>query len=75
MKLSDYLKKHKLTHGAFADVVGVARPFITNISNGKKNPSLALVHKIQVATKGDVTFEDLFNPEAPSKLKVKIKKK
>jgi len=71
MKLLDYLKKHKLTHENFADMVGVKRPFITNILNGKKNPSAALVNNIQLVTKGAVTFKDLFNPGAPSRLKKK----
>ena len=69
MKLEDYLKKHQLTHEKFALKVGVSRPFITMILRGYNNPSVKLIKRIQEATKGEVRFEDLYNPEAPSRIK------
>ena len=69
MKLAEYLKKHGLTHEQFAVQVGVSRPVITIMINGRKNPSARLIKKIQDETNGEVTFEDLYNPEAPSRMK------
>ena len=70
MKLEDYLKKNNLTHDDFSRKVGVTRPLITQIIGGR-NPSTALVKRIEEITNGEVTLNDLFNPEAPSRLKKK----
>ena len=67
MRLSEYLKKHKLTQKDFAEKVGVARPQITRIISKKRNPSPHLMKKIEEATEGEVTMQDLFNPEAPTR--------
>jgi plasmid maintenance system antidote protein VapI len=69
MKLADYLKTHHLTHDEFSKKVGVARTQITRIINKKRNASPHLIKKIKEVTSGKVTFEDLFNPEAPTRLK------
>ena len=71
MKLSEYLKTKNLTHEKFADLVGVKRPFITNIVNGKRNPSIHLARRIEEVTDGKVPLKDLLHPEAPSRLKKK----
>lgn len=71
MKLSEYLKTTNLTQEKFAHLVGVTRPFITNILNGKKSPSVQLAGRIEKVTKGKVTLRDLLNPNAPSRLKKK----
>ena len=55
MKLSEYLKKNKISQEKFAELVGVTRPFITNIANGKKNPSIQLAGRIEEVTKGKET--------------------
>ena len=67
MKLADYLAKNGLTHDDFSKKVGVTRPMITFLVNRRKNPSLKLVKRIEDATKGEVSFHDLFNPDAISK--------
>ena len=69
MKLSEYLKETGLTQENFADLVGVTRPFITNILNGKKSPSIQLAGRIEEVTKGKVSLRDLLNTNAPSRLK------
>ena len=71
MKLSEYLKKNKISQEKFAELVGVTRPFITNIANGKKNPSIQLAGRIEEVTKGKVTLKDLLEMNAPSRLKKK----
>lgn len=69
MKLEEYLKNHSLTHKKFAEIIGVSQSHVTLIIGGKKNPSLALMRRIIEFTNGEVTVGDLFNPEAPSRLK------
>ena len=73
MKLAEYLRKNNITHGEFACMVGVQRPHITHILNGRKNPSIELAVRIEDATNGKVTLKDLMNPEAPSRLKKRKK--
>lgn len=69
MKLSEYLKKYGLTHKEFAEKVGIARTQITRIINKTKNPSAHLMKTIEEVTNGEVTMQDLFNPEAPTRFK------
>ena len=71
MKLQEYLKQKDVTQTSFASSVGVAQSHINNIIRGKKSPSPKLTKKIEEMTDGKVSFEDLFNPEAPSRLKSK----
>lgn len=75
MRLSEYLKETKLTQEEFAALVGVTRPFITNILNGKRNPSIQLAIRIDEVTNGKVPLKDLLHPEAPSRLKKKEREK
>jgi transcriptional regulator with XRE-family HTH domain len=74
MELITYLKKHKMTHKEFSKKVGVSDVQITRIVNKTTNPSAHLIREIEKATKGEVTFNDLFNPELPSRLNKKRKK-
>lgn len=69
MKLSEYLKTYNLTHKEFGKRVGVSQAHITNILSGKKNASLALTSRIEKETNREVTFNDIFNVTAPSRLK------
>jgi transcriptional regulator with XRE-family HTH domain len=71
MKLGQYLKQKGLTQAKFAEMVEVTRPLITQIIGGIKNPSLFLAKRIEKATNGLVTTDDLLNPEAPSRLRKK----
>jgi len=71
MRLEEYLKKYKITCKSFGAKVGVSDAQVTRIINKKRNPSPHLMKRIQEETNGEVSFEDLFNPEAPSRLKKK----
>ncbi|MCB9093241.1 MAG: helix-turn-helix transcriptional regulator [Halobacteriovoraceae bacterium] len=73
MDLERYLKKHSLTHKEFGEIIDVSQSYVTRIIGGQKNPSLALMRRIIESTNGEVTVEDLFNPNAPSRLKKKKK--
>jgi len=71
MKLAEYLKIHSLTHKEFGKLVGISQPHVTNILSGRKNASVALIKRIEEVTKRSVTFNDIFNSEAPTRLKNK----
>ena len=73
MKLGKYLKQQGITQAKFAEMVDVARPFITQIIAGIKNPSLILAKRIEKASKGMVTTDDLISHLAPTRLKKKKK--
>ena len=71
MKLRDFLKKNEITEEEFSDSVGSSQAHINYIIRGKRNPSLDLARRIIKATDGKVNIADLFNPEAPTRLKRK----
>ena len=73
MKLSEYLKKNRITIKDFSKKVGVSDVQVGRILNGTRNPSLHLGKKIEEATNQEVSIGDLFNPEAPSRLKKRKK--
>ena len=73
MKLGEYLKKTQITQQKFSEMVGVARPFITQIVGEKRTPSLHLAKRIQEETDGNVTINDLIPPNAPTRLKKRKK--
>ena len=75
MNLRDYLKLNGFTHSEFAKKIGVTRPLITFIANGKKNPSISVIVQIEKVTHGEVTAQDLFNPALPSKQRKKGRRK
>lgn len=67
MTLADYLTKHGLTHGQFAELIGCEQPTVTRFVGGKRIPSPELMRKIFSETGGDVTANDFFgiDPEEP----------
>jgi len=75
MKLKDYIKEEEMTEQEFARSIGVSQPHINFIVRGKRNPSFELAKIIEEKTKGIVTFSDLFNPNVPSRLRSRKKKK
>ena len=75
MKLKDYLKEKDITEDFFAASIGVSQVHVNYITRGKRNPSIELSRIIEKATDGKVTVYDLFNPEAPSRLKSRNKRK
>lgn len=64
MKLSDYLKKEKMSASEFAELVGVDKSTISRILRGKRYPRRATVEAIRKATDNRVTVADLYYTEA-----------
>ena len=75
MDLEEFLNIHNMTKAAFSRLIGISPMHLSNICNGWKNPSLHLIKQIEKATNGSVSMDDLFNPNAPSRLKSRRKKK
>ena len=71
MRLVDYLKANNLNRSQFAKMLGISPTHMSDICNKKRNPSLTLTRRIIKITNGKVSIGDLFNPEAPSRLKNK----
>jgi DNA-binding transcriptional regulator YdaS (Cro superfamily) len=63
MKLDEYLFRSKISKKDFALKIGVSREHIHAMISGKRQPSPKLAKKIQDATKGEVTKEELLFPE------------
>lgn len=59
MRLSEYLTSIDQKPSAFAETIGVPASTITRLLGGKRSPGLDLVIKIQEATGGAVTAQDL----------------
>jgi len=69
MRLVDYLKANNLNRLQFAKILGISPTHMSDICNKKKNPSLDLCRRIIKATNGKVNIGDLFNPDAPTRIK------
>lgn len=52
--IASYLRDTKTTQAAFAAVIGISRPFMSEIAKGVKKPSRSVATKIEQATKGKV---------------------
>lgn len=50
MQLSDAMEAKGLTDESLAKLVGVSRPFITRIKNGKRKPSIEVAAKLEQHT-------------------------
>lgn len=61
LKIKEVLKSKGLTALSLAEMVGITQPNISNIINGKTNPSLETLEKI--ATALDVPISNLFESE------------
>lgn len=59
MTLDAFLAKKTMTAAALAETVGVSAASITRIRRGDQNISLDLARRIEVATAGMVTLNDL----------------
>jgi len=75
MKLKDYIKKKGLTETEIAAHIGITQQHINQLARMLSNPSLPLAKKIQEKTNGLVTIEEMLNPELPSRLDIRRKKK
>ena len=58
-----------MTQLDFARKVGVSPPQINRIVKQRKNPSAALIVRIEKVTNGEVSIKDLFVEENSTKLK------
>ena len=74
MRLSDYLKVKKLSRLKFSKILGISPIHMSNICNGKRNPSSKLMRKIEELTKGQVTMQELYDPGVPPQIHYKKKK-
>jgi transcriptional regulator with XRE-family HTH domain len=71
MRLADYLYSKNINKAQFARLIGISPMHLSNICNRRRNPSVPLIKRIQEYTNGEVSMDDLFNPEVPSRLKTK----
>jgi len=74
MELKQYLEEKGLSQTEFARKLGVTSARISQIVNRKRNPSVFLMKAIEEVTGGSVTMQELFSPDAPSRLKNRRKK-
>lgn len=63
MQLAEYLFRKKIKQTEFARRVGVSRVHLGEILRGRRRPSIGLAKKIEQATDGDVSKEELLFPE------------
>lgn len=60
LKLKQYLEKHKITHAAFAEIVGVSQATVNRYVSGERSPSKKMILRIKEATKGFVKVTDWY---------------
>jgi transcriptional regulator with XRE-family HTH domain len=60
MTLNEYLAKEQLTPASFAREIGVPSSTVHRWSRGKRQPSMALLPKIEKFTGGDVRAKDFY---------------
>lgn len=64
MKLKQYLKENKITQLEFAEKLGITRVHLNYIcADTPYKPSVKLADKIEKATDGAVSFEELLRPK------------
>lgn len=63
MQLDEYLFRKKQTNKAFAELIGISRTHLQDILSKRRRPSVDLAKKIEMATEGKVTKEELLFPE------------
>ena len=59
MKIEDYLKKKDMTINKFAEIIDVHRTYISDIIHRRAKPSLALMIRIEEATNGEVSVDEM----------------
>lgn len=65
MRLTDYLREHKLTHTGFAAKIGATQAAVTRYVNGRRKPSLDKLLVIERVTGGAVQARDFADLPAP----------
>jgi transcriptional regulator with XRE-family HTH domain len=63
--LEQFMRAKGLTDETVADAVGVSRPYLTRLRQGKRSPSLALALKIEAWSEGQVRVAGLSQSAAP----------
>ena len=59
MKISEYLKEHKISQGVFAQRVGVSQGMVSQWIFGHRKVSLERAVKIEEITRGQISAADL----------------
>ena len=59
MQLRDWAERQKLSQRALARLLDVAPSTICRLYGGDRSPSAGLIRKIVIATKGDVSADEL----------------
>jgi len=63
MNIKQYCTENTLTFRGFAKRLDIAAPYVTQIVNGARRPSPGLALRIEQATRGAVTRDELLFPE------------
>jgi len=61
MTLQQWMTSKQFTQEQVANLLGVSRPYISLLVNNKREPSLNLVRRVQLASNGDVSARDLID--------------
>lgn len=73
MRLSEYLKTHKLTTYDFAELVQVSQAAVQRYATGQRIPDEEIMPRIYAVTNGTVTANDFYGLEKLHKTKNKVK--
>jgi DNA-binding transcriptional regulator YdaS (Cro superfamily) len=60
MILADYMRKERLSRGAFAQQVGVTEEAVRLWLKGARRPNKTTMRKIEAATAGEITANDFY---------------
>ena len=63
MTLEEFLKINKITTTEFSAVISCGQPMVSNLCNRRRRPSPSLALRIERATNGAVTRDELIFPE------------
>ncbi len=63
MKLKWYLAKHNLELKDLADKAFITPQYLSSVKNGRLKPSLKTARFICAATNGEVSIDELMNPQ------------
>ena len=63
MTLQQWMTYKKFTQLQMATLLDVSRPYVSLLVNKKREPSLQLVRRIQLASNGEVSARDLIDGE------------
>lgn len=64
-QLTAHIKDAGLKRNEFAKVIGISAPYLSQILNGEKRPSLDLAFRIEAATGGNVPASSWVSHDTP----------